>query len=182
MPLLGDEPADLDELIRLRYERKSIVISVNRGASEWPGVFGDPPLASAAVDRLRHHAPIVESDGRSYLNPRELPRAASRCKSADQLGRTRGGSAWPNRGPRGSGSRSSPCLIMLAEVALAQFHRTRGGRLEAGHDSRSDRQLARPEGAGTARGRRLPQDLARRERWRTSEGPRTLDGAFAPGI
>jgi DNA replication protein DnaC len=77
MPLRGDEPAELYELIRLRYERKSIVITSNRGASEWPGVFGDPLLASAAVDRLRHHAHILEIDGPSYRDPRAHPRAAS---------------------------------------------------------------------------------------------------------
>jgi len=70
MPLRGDEPADFYELIRLRYERKAILITSNRGASEWPGVFGDPLLASAAVDRLRHHAHIIEIDGPSYRDPR----------------------------------------------------------------------------------------------------------------
>lgn len=70
MPLRGDEPADLYELIRLRYERKAILITSNRSASEWPGVFGDPLLASAAVDRLRHHAHIIEIDGPSYRDPR----------------------------------------------------------------------------------------------------------------
>ena len=77
MPLRGDEPGDLYELIRLRYERKSMIITSNRGASEWPGVFGDPLLASAAVDRLRHHAHILEIDGPSYRDPRAHPRAAS---------------------------------------------------------------------------------------------------------
>lgn len=64
-------------LIRLRYERKSIIITSNRGASEWPGVFGDPLLASAAVDRLRHHAHILEIDGPSYRDPRAHPHATS---------------------------------------------------------------------------------------------------------
>lgn len=75
MPLKGDEPADLYEIIRLRYERRSIVITSNRSAAEWPGVFGDPLLASAAVDRLRHHAQIIEIDGPSYRDPKA--RAAS---------------------------------------------------------------------------------------------------------
>lgn len=75
MPLRGDEPADLYELIRLRYERKAILITSNRTASEWPGVFGDPLLASAAVDRLRHHAHIIEIDGPSYRDPRAHPGA-----------------------------------------------------------------------------------------------------------
>ena len=70
MPLRGDEPADLYEIIRLRYERRSILITSNRSAAEWAGVFGDPLLASAAVDRLRHHAHIIEIDGPSYRDPR----------------------------------------------------------------------------------------------------------------
>lgn len=45
MPLRGDEPADLYELIRLRFERKSIIITSNRGASEWPGPWGTSPAA-----------------------------------------------------------------------------------------------------------------------------------------
>lgn len=73
MPLRGDEPADLYELIRLRYERGSLIITSNRTAAEWPAVFGDPLLASAAVDRLRHHAHILEIDGPSYRDPRAHP-------------------------------------------------------------------------------------------------------------
>ena len=70
MPLRADEPADLYELIRLRYERRATIITSNRTAAEWPAVFGDPLLASAAVDRLRHHAHIIEIDGPSYRDPR----------------------------------------------------------------------------------------------------------------
>ncbi len=70
MPLRGDEPADLYEIIRLRYEKRSMIITSNRSAAEWPGVFGDPLLASAAVDRLRHHAHIIEIDGPSFRDPK----------------------------------------------------------------------------------------------------------------
>ena len=70
MPLRADEPADLYELIRLRYERRATIITSNRTAAEWPAVFGDPLLASAAVDRLRHHAHIIEIDGPSSRDPR----------------------------------------------------------------------------------------------------------------
>lgn len=77
MPLRGDEPADLYELIRLRYERRAIIITSNRSAGEWAAVFGDPLLASAAVDRLRHHAHIIEIEGPSYRDPKAhvVPRA-----------------------------------------------------------------------------------------------------------
>lgn len=70
MPLRGDEPSDLYELIRLRYERGSMMITSNRTADEWAAIFGDPLLASAAVDRLRHHAHILEIEGPSYRDAR----------------------------------------------------------------------------------------------------------------
>jgi len=70
MPLRGDEPVDLYELIRLRYERGSLLITSNRTADEWTGIFGDPLLASAAVDRLRHHAHILEIEGPSFRDGR----------------------------------------------------------------------------------------------------------------
>lgn len=73
MPLRGEEPADLYELIRHRYERGSIILTSNRAADEWAAIFGDPLLASAAVDRLRHHAHILEIDGPSYRDARAHP-------------------------------------------------------------------------------------------------------------
>lgn len=50
MPPRGDEPDDLYELIRLRYERRAIIIiTSNRSAAEWPGVFGRDPRAHVAA-------------------------------------------------------------------------------------------------------------------------------------
>ncbi|MDD5089499.1 MAG: ATP-binding protein [Candidatus Wallbacteria bacterium] len=54
------------EIIRERYERRSIVMTSNRAPAEWAEVFGNPLLASAALDRLTHHSQIVELDGPSY--------------------------------------------------------------------------------------------------------------------
>ena len=69
-PLAGDEPMDLYELIRLRYERGSIVLTSNRDTDELAALFGDPLLASAAMDRLLHHAHTIELEGETYRNPR----------------------------------------------------------------------------------------------------------------
>jgi DNA replication protein DnaC len=68
-PLAGDEATDLYELIRLRYQRGSIVLTSNRDRDELGGIFGDPLLASAAMDRLLHDAHVVVFDGESYRNP-----------------------------------------------------------------------------------------------------------------
>jgi DNA replication protein DnaC len=69
-PLKGDEPGDLYELIRLRYERAPMIVTSNRDDKEWTAVFGDPLLATAAVDRLLHHAHVIEIDGPSFRNQR----------------------------------------------------------------------------------------------------------------
>jgi DNA replication protein DnaC len=69
MPLRGDEPADLYELIRHRYERGAMILTSNRALAEWPALFGDPLLASAAMDRLLHHAHVLEIEGDTFRNP-----------------------------------------------------------------------------------------------------------------
>lgn len=68
-PLRGDEPGDLYELIRLRYEHGSMVVTSNRDVVEWYPMFGDELLASAAMDRLLHHAQVLVLEGASYRNP-----------------------------------------------------------------------------------------------------------------
>lgn len=65
-PLEYEGPFDLDELIRGRYERGSIVVTSNRAMEEWPALFGDELLASSAIDRLLHHAEVIVLEGRSY--------------------------------------------------------------------------------------------------------------------
>jgi DNA replication protein DnaC len=68
-PLVSDEPIDLYEIIRKRYERASTIITSNRAVEEWPPLFGDLLLASAAMDRLLHHAHVIEMEGDTYRNP-----------------------------------------------------------------------------------------------------------------
>jgi DNA replication protein DnaC len=67
--LAGDEPIDLYEVIRRRYERASTIITSNRAIVEWAPLFKDELLAGAALDRLLHHAHVVEITGHSYRNP-----------------------------------------------------------------------------------------------------------------
>lgn len=69
-PLIAEEPVDLYELIRLRYERASTLITSNRDTDELARLFGDPLLASAAMDRLLHAAHVLRLQGDTYRNPR----------------------------------------------------------------------------------------------------------------
>lgn len=74
-PMRDDEPMDLYEVIRQRYEQGALVITSNRALEEWPPLFGDALLAGAAMDRLLHHAHQVAIEGESYRNPRSKKRA-----------------------------------------------------------------------------------------------------------
>jgi DNA replication protein DnaC len=68
-PLTGDEPLDLYEIIRQRHERAATVITSNRAVEELALLFGDPLLASAAMDRLMQNAHVLVLTGDSYRNP-----------------------------------------------------------------------------------------------------------------
>lgn len=68
--LQGDEPMDLYEIIRQRYERGALILTSNRALDEWPALFLDPLLAGAALDRLLHHADVLVLEGESYRTPK----------------------------------------------------------------------------------------------------------------
>src|SRR5438552_11436252 len=74
------ETSVLFELIAERYERKSIAITANAPFSEWEQVFPDKAMTVAAVDRLVHHATILEMNVDSYRRRAALP--ARRQRSA----------------------------------------------------------------------------------------------------
>lgn len=54
------------QLVAARYERGAMVLTSNRGFAEWGDVFGDPVVATALLDRLLHHAVVVQIEGSSY--------------------------------------------------------------------------------------------------------------------
>ena len=79
-PLTMEEPIDLYEIIRVRHERGSTIITSNRALEELPSIFGDPLLSSAAMDRLLEEAVVIVIEGDSYRNPPANKRA-SRAKA-----------------------------------------------------------------------------------------------------
>jgi len=60
-----------------RYERRSVFISSNLVFSKWDQIFKDPMTTMAAVDRLVHHAIIVEFDGETQRAPRPKDKGGS---------------------------------------------------------------------------------------------------------
>jgi DNA replication protein DnaC len=65
----------LFELIAARYERRSMLITANQPFGEWGKIFPDPAMTLASIDRLVHHATILEMNVESYRR-----RAALDCK------------------------------------------------------------------------------------------------------
>ena len=54
------------QLVNARYERGAMILTSNRGFAEWGEVFGDAVVATALLDRLLHHAVVVQIEGSSY--------------------------------------------------------------------------------------------------------------------
>lgn len=54
------------QLVNARYERGAMILTSNRGFAEWGEVFGDPVVATALLDRLLHHAAVIQIEGSSY--------------------------------------------------------------------------------------------------------------------
>lgn len=72
------ETSVLFELIAHRYEAGSLLITSNQPFSAWDNIFPDNVMAVAAIDRLIHHAYVVELTGDSYRKRAH----AKQCKEA----------------------------------------------------------------------------------------------------
>lgn len=54
------------QLIDMRYEKKSTILTTNMNFNEWDGIFYDAVVANAIMDRVLHHAHVVPISGKSY--------------------------------------------------------------------------------------------------------------------
>ncbi|MBD2465512.1 ATP-binding protein [Oscillatoria sp. FACHB-1407] len=71
------ETSVLFELIAHRYERKSLLITANQPFSQWDTIFADSMMTVAAVDRLVHHALIIDIQAESYRKQSAQARSPS---------------------------------------------------------------------------------------------------------
>lgn len=65
-PMRPPAPEDLYEIIDARYGHGAIILTTNRAFEEWPELFENSVLASAALDRLAHGATQIVITGDSY--------------------------------------------------------------------------------------------------------------------
>jgi DNA replication protein DnaC len=71
------ETSVLFELISARYERRSMLITANQPFGEWGKIFTDQAMTLAAIDRLVHHATILEMNVDSYRRKEAIDNAHS---------------------------------------------------------------------------------------------------------
>jgi DNA replication protein DnaC len=77
----GNRHADLlFEIINRRYENKSTIITTNRSFSEWGEVFPGAACVVSLIDRLVHHAEIINLEAESYRLKEAKERAEQRSK------------------------------------------------------------------------------------------------------
>jgi DNA replication protein DnaC len=83
------ETSVLFELIAYRYERKSLLVTANQPFSAWDAIFTDSMMTVAAIDRLIHHAVVLEMHGESFrqqqAKKRLLPSAKTRTASKETV-------------------------------------------------------------------------------------------------
>jgi len=56
----------LFQVLAERHERKSVIITTNKGFGDWTEIFGDPSLTAALLDRITHRAHVINSTWESY--------------------------------------------------------------------------------------------------------------------
>jgi DNA replication protein DnaC len=72
----------LFELIAHRYESRSMIITANHPFSDWDQIFADTIMTVAAIDRLVHHAMIIEIDADSFRKKQAMNRNKSLSSSS----------------------------------------------------------------------------------------------------
>lgn len=66
LPIDKEDSKLFFQLIDMRYEKKSTILTTNISFNNWDEIFYDAIIASAILDRILHHASVVSISGKSY--------------------------------------------------------------------------------------------------------------------
>lgn len=66
LPIEPEDAKLFFQLIDMRYEKRSTILTTNVNFKAWDEVFQDTKLANAILDRVLHHATVVSIVGQSY--------------------------------------------------------------------------------------------------------------------
>jgi DNA replication protein DnaC len=87
LPFGRDEANLFFQVVSKRYERGSIILTSNLSFPQWASAFADDQtLTAAMLDRLLHHAHIVQISGESYRlkDKRKAGNSPARARTAAQ--------------------------------------------------------------------------------------------------
>lgn len=85
-----EEAEVLFTLLAERYERRSVMVTSNLVFSQWDRIFRDQMATAAAIDRLVHHAVLLEFDVPSFRTDRSRPAPSPSKTPAARRGRPPG--------------------------------------------------------------------------------------------
>lgn len=66
LPIDAEDAKLFFQLVDMRYEKKSTILTTNVNFKEWDTIFQETKLANAILDRILHHATVVTIVGDSY--------------------------------------------------------------------------------------------------------------------
>ncbi|MBF0471233.1 MAG: ATP-binding protein, partial [Gammaproteobacteria bacterium] len=74
----------LFEVVTQRYEKRSIIVTTNRPFTEWNSIFPSASCVVSMVDRLIHHAELLQIEGKSYRAKEARERNEAKKKGNQQ--------------------------------------------------------------------------------------------------
>lgn len=75
LPIDKEDSKLFFQLIDMRYEKRSTILTTNINFNEWDDVFYDAVIANAILDRILHHAHVISITGKSYRLKDHFPSA-----------------------------------------------------------------------------------------------------------
>lgn len=66
LPITKEDSNLFFQLIDMRYEKKSTILTTNINFSDWDSIFNDAVVADAILNRVLHHSHVISITGKSY--------------------------------------------------------------------------------------------------------------------